>query len=427
MPRCQLGVSLRTRSEMVSEAHSAKMENFSCRSCSDASGELVLDLGEQPLSNNLPFPGDLDRPEPRFPLRLVVCTGCWLLQITDLVPPVKLFSEYVYFSSYSDAWVKHTAECASRYRDEFAPGYVVEIASNDGCLLRHFAEADIPHLGIEPAGNVAAVANENGVHTRVDFFTENLARELAEERPADLILANNVFAHVPDINDFVAGLKALLAPEGSAILEFPHATEMISQGEFDTIYHEHVFYFTLTALEPIFARHGLRITRVERTPLHGGSLRLFVRREKHESDVSVAALISEEKELGVTSASFYHALAGKAACTRDSLREQVDALRAQGQTLAAYGAAAKGAVLLNYCGLNNNQIDFVSDRNPHKQGRLMPGVRVPIVPATELAARRPDVALLLAWNFAEEIIAQQAAYRESGGRFLVPLPEMRMV
>ncbi|MBR67500.1 MAG: SAM-dependent methyltransferase, partial [Verrucomicrobiales bacterium] len=249
-----------------------EVTGFQCRSCQSLDGLLVLDLGEQPLANNFLSPEDLDQPEPRFPLRLAVCAECWLLQITDLVPPVELFSEYVYFSSYSDAWVAHAAECAERYQKEFAPQHVVEIASNDGYLLRHFAEAGVSHLGIEPADNVAAVARGRGVNTRVDFFTEPLARELAAEQPADLILANNVFAHAPDTNDFVAGLRELLSPEGRAVLEFPYAVDMIAQGEFDTIYHEHVFYFTMTALEPLFARHGLRITQVERTPLHGGSL-----------------------------------------------------------------------------------------------------------------------------------------------------------
>ena len=277
------------------------IENFQCRSCAARSGELILDLGEQPLANNLLASEDLAQPEPRFPLRLAVCTECWLLQITDLVPPVELFSDYIYFSSYSDAWTKHAAECAERYRDEFTPNYVVEIASNDGYLLRHFAAVDTPHLGIEPAENIAAVAREKGIQTRRDFFTEKLARELASENQPDLILANNVFAHAPDTNDFVAGLKTLLAPEGRAILEFPHATEMISQGEFDTIYHEHVFYFTLTALEPLFTLHGLRITRVERTPMHGGSLRIFVRHDSQSADETVAALRSEESELSVGS------------------------------------------------------------------------------------------------------------------------------
>ncbi len=403
------------------------LADFQCRSCAARSGELILDLGEQPLANNLLAPEDLANPEPRFPLRLAVCADCWLLQITDLVPPVDLFSDYIYFSSYSDAWVKHAAECAARWRDEFAPNYVIEIASNDGYLLRHFAEAGTPHLGIEPAENVAAVARENGVQTRTDFFTKKLAQELAAENQADLILANNVFAHAPDSNDFVAGLKALLAPEGRAILEFPHAAEMSAQTEFDTIYHEHVFYFTLTALEPLITRHGLRITRAERTPLHGGSLRIFLRHDGHAVDETVPALREEESELGVDSLAYYQNFAANASGIRDQLREQIAALKADGKTLAAYGAAAKGSTLLNFCGITAEDLDFVVDRSPHKQGKLMPGSHVPILPSEELAQRAPDVTLLLAWNFADEILAQQQAYRNAGGQFLIPIPVVNLV
>jgi len=407
----------------------SEVTGFTCRSCGGVSGELLLDLGEQPLANNLPRPED-DQPEPRFPLCLAVCTECWLLQITDLVPAGELFGEYVYFSSYSDTWVKHAAQCAQRYQRDFELGpasRVVEIASNDGCLLGHFAKAGIPHLGIEPAENVAAVARENNVETRIDFFTEQLAQELAAEQPADLILANNVFAHVPDINDFVSGLKTLMLPDGRAILEFPHAMEMISLGGFDTIYHEHVYYFTLTSLMPLFARHELHITRVERISLHGGSLRIFVRKTQYEADETVAALLTEENELGATSIECLRRFSQKADGICVALRKQISTLRDKGKTIAAYGAAAKGTVLLNYCGLNAEDIAFVSDRSPHKQGLLMPGVRVPIVPAEELVGRNPDVALLLAWNFAEEIMAQQSAYRDAGGKFLIPIPEVRLV
>lgn len=407
-----------------------KLENFACRSCGGVGGELVLDLGEQPLANNLPSADDLAQSEPRFPLRLAVCTDCWLLQITDLVPPVDLFSEYIYFSSYSDAWVNHAAQSAQRYLRDFDLGvddWVVEIASNDGYLLRHFAAADVPHLGIEPAENVAAVARDKGVETRVDFFTADLARELGATQRADLMLGCNVFAHVPDPNDFVAGLKELLALEGRAILEFPYAMEMIAHGEFDTIYHEHVFYFTLTALEPLFARHGLRITRVEELPLHGGSLRVFVRHQDCEEDATVAVLREREIGAGVAFADYYSGFASGAERTREVLCEQVVALREQGMSVAAYGAAAKGSVLLNYCGLNAEQVDFVVDRSPHKQGRLMPGVHVPVIAPDELMMRRPDVALLLAWNFAEEIMTQQSAYRDAGGKFLIPIPEVKLV
>ena len=403
------------------------LEDFQCRSCAARSGKLILDLGEQPLANNLLAPENLAQPEPCFPLRLAVCTECWLLQITNLVPPVELFSDYIYFSSYSDAWVKHAAECATRYRKEFAPSYVVEIASNDGYLLRQFAEAGTPHLGIEPAENIATVARENGVETRTDFFTKKLAQALATEKQPDLILANNVFAHAPDPNDFVAGLAALLAPEGHAILEFPHAAEMIAQTEFDTIYHEHVFYFTLTAIEPIFARHKLRIIRVERTPMHGGSLRIFVRHNVHAADETVTAVRAEENKLGVGNLGYYQNFAANASAIRDQLRERISTLKAEGKTLAAYGAAAKGSTLLNFCGIMANDLAFVADRSPHKHGKLMPGAHVPIVPAEELSQRAPDVTLLLAWNFANEILAQQQAYRDSGGKFLIPIPEARLV
>ncbi len=400
---------------------------FQCRSCASCSAEEVIDLGKQPLANNFLRPEDLELHEPRFPLRLVVCTECWMLQITDLVPPVDLFSEYVYYSSYSDAWVAHAAACAARYREEFSPDHVVEIASNDGYLLRHFADRDISHLGIEPAENIAIIARERGVNTRVDFFTEQLACELAAKQRADLILANNVFAHVPDINNFVAGLKALLTPEGRAVLEFPYAVEMVTQGEFDTIYHEHAFYFTLTSLEPLFARHKMCITRVERTPMHGGSLRIFVRHDSHVVDDAVIIFREEERRMGVGTTKFYQDFAIRAGVIQSQIYDQLGEFKAKGQRVAAYGAAAKGSTLLNFCGLTVEDIEFVVDRSPYKQGKLMPGAHVPVVPAEELVKRAPEVTLLLAWNFADEILDQQAAYREAGGKFLIPIPEVRMV
>jgi len=405
-------------------------DDFQCRSCGSRQGELVLDLGDQPLANNLLGPEDIDKPEPRFPLRLAVCTECWLLQITDLVPPVELFSDYIYFSSYSDSWVQHAAECSARYCNEFNLGSnscVVEIASNDGYLLRNFAEAGIPHLGIEPAANIAEVAQANGVETRIDFFSEKLARDLVSECPADLILANNVFAHVPDTNDFVAGLKVLLAADGHAVMEFPYAVEMIGQGEFDTIYHEHVFYFTLTSLDPLVARHGMRITRVERTPMHGGSLRIFVRHDSHTADETVAVFREEEAQLGVGSPIFYGNFASRAEVIRDQIHAQLGDLKVKGQRVAAYGAAAKGSTLLNFCGLTAADLEFVAERSQHKQGKLMPGAHIPIIPTEELANRAPEVTLLLAWNFADEILSQQVVYRETGGKFLIPIPEVRMI
>ncbi|NBR85972.1 MAG: class I SAM-dependent methyltransferase [Proteobacteria bacterium] len=405
---------------------------FTCRSCGSTRGELVLDLGHQPLANNLLRPADLGQPEPRFPLRVFVCPDCWLLQITDLVPPVTLFSEYLYFSSFSETMLRHAREAAERYRCEFALGphsRVVEIASNDGYLLQNFQRAGVPCLGIEPAANIAKVAREKGIETWTEFFGLALAQRLVAERgPVDLVLGNNVFAHAPDTNDFVAGLKALLQPGGRVVLEFPQGLELLEHAEFDTIYHEHVFYFTLTALRPLFARHGLEIFHVERLAIHGGSLRIFASHVgAHPVMDSVGAQLATERAGGVDSLARYTRFAAQAAGIRTTLCEQLATLRAQGKRIAAYGASAKGSTLLNYCGLGRETLEFVADRSTYKQGRLTPGTHLPIVAAEELAARQPDYTLLLTWNFAEEILRQQQAYRDAGGRFIVPVPEVRIV
>jgi SAM-dependent methyltransferase len=403
-----------------------------CRACGAPDRVLILDLGIQPLANNLLRPEDLGKPEPRFPLRLAVCPRCWLLQITDLVPPVTLFSEYLYFSSFSDAMLRHARQAAERYIREFGLGrdsFVVEIASNDGYLLQNFVAAGVPCLGIEPAANIARVARQKGIETLEAFFGLALARRLvAEGRSADLVLGNNVFAHAPDINDFVAGLATLLRPGGRVILEFPYGVDFIERTEFDTIYHEHVFYFTLTPLEPLFERHGLEIFHVERIPIHGGSLRLFAgRKGEHAVTPSVAELRTEEDRRGVGSLDFYQGFAGRVARLKTELCNLLQELKRRGYRLAAYGAAAKGSTLLNYYGIGRETLDFVVDRSPYKQGRLMPGVHLPIRPPHALLEDRPDYTLLLAWNFADEILAQQAAYRQAGGRFILPIPEVRVV
>lgn len=405
---------------------------FHCRSCGSTHGRLILDLGVQPLANNLPTAAARDAPEPRFPLRLALCEACWLLQITDIVPPAILFSEYVYFSSFSDALLRHSAEAAAQHRQEFNLGpksFVVEIASNDGYLLQNFVVAGIPCLGIEPAQNIAEVARRKGIDTLSRFFGQVLADELAAAgRVADLILANNVFAHVPDTNDFVAGLARLLKPDGRFALEFPYACDLIEHVEFDTIYHEHVFYFTLTAVEPLLARHGLEIIDVRRLNIHGGSLRLYAARNgAHRVAPSVDQLRREERTKGVASPKYYEAFADRVRRIRDDLRRLLQSLKAAGKSIAAYGASAKGSTLLNYYGLGAETLDFVADRSTAKQGRLTPGTRLPIVPAGELEARQPDYALLLTWNFADEILRQQQSYRNAGGKFIVPIPEVRVV
>ena len=407
-------------------------DGFPCRACAGRADTPVLDLGLQPLANRLLRPEDLPQPEPRFPLRVFVCPNCHLLQITDLVPPVELFSEYLYFSSFSDAMLRHARDAAERHIREAALGshsLAVEIASNDGYLLQNFQRAGVPCLGIEPAANIAAAARARGIETLVDFFGAELARRLAAQgRRADLVMANNVFAHAPDINDFVAGLRELLQPHGRAILEFPYAVELIGKNQFDTIYHEHVFYFTLTPLVPLFQRHGLAVFHVERIPIHGGSLRLFAcPAGALPEQPSVASLLADEQRQGVGSAAYFENFAQTVRRLKEDLCRLLADLKRQGKTVAAYGASAKGSTLLNYCGLGRETLEFVADRSPHKQGRFTPGTHLPIVAPEELARRRPDYTLLLTWNFADEILAQQQPYRDAGGKFIIPIPRVAVV
>lgn len=393
---------------------------------------LVVDLGIQPLANNLLLPTDLAKSEPKFPLRLAVCKSCWMMQILDLVPPVQLFSEYLYFSSFSDLMLRHASEAANRYVPEFnleKSSLVVEIASNDGYFLQYFKEKGVPCLGIEPAANIAVVAKEKGIETIVEFFGSQLALSLdSQGRSADLILGNNVFAHAPDTNDFVAGMAKLLKPQGRIILEFPYARDFIEKTEFDTVYHEHVFYFSLTALIPLFKRHGLEIFHVERLSIHGGSLRLFAgHTSKHPERKSVTNLLEEEKSKGVSTVAYYQSFSNNVNVIKKSLNELINRLKSEGKSVAAYGASAKGSTLLNYFGLNHKMLDFAADRSTYKQGRLTPGTHIPIVSPDQLVTLKPDYTLLLTWNFADEILAQQKAYRELGGKFIIPIPSVSIV
>ncbi|MEN3943127.1 class I SAM-dependent methyltransferase [Prosthecobacter sp. SYSU 5D2] len=408
------------------------MENLHCRSCNSPGLLPVIDLGSQPLANNLLNPEDLGKPEPRFPLKVNVCTSCWLMQISDTVPPVDLFSDYVYFSSFSDHMLQHAREASLRYISEkslSSGSFVVEVASNDGYLLRNFVEAGVPCLGFEPAANIAKVARENGVETHCSFFGLESASALSADRGrADLILGNNVFAHVPAPNDFVAGLKELLKPAGWIVLEFPYGVDMIDKVEFDTIYHEHVFYFTLTPLLPLFARHGLEIFHVERLAIHGGSLRLFACHHGQEQiRPSVSSLLKEEAGHGVGTTGYYQEFSNRAAKVKAELTAFLEEQQAAGKRVAAYGASAKGSTLLNYVGEAARTIEFIADRSTYKHGKLSPGVHAPILPAEELAAKFPDYALLLAWNFATEIVSQQSVYITQGGKFAVPLPKLKLI
>lgn len=411
---------------------STVISNTQCRSCGSAKITPVLDLGLQPLANSL-LKSSADIPaEKKYPLRLAVCESCWLMQITDLLPPVDLFGEYLYLSSYSPALLQHAREASLRYIDEFSLGkdsLVVEIASNDGYLLKNFREAGIPHLGVEPAANIAKIASEQGITTVNEFFDTKLATKVAnEQRHADLILGNNVFAHAPNTNDFVAGIKTLLQSNGTAILEFPYGVDMLDHTEFDTIYHEHVFYFTLTALEPLFERHGLRIRHVERLAIHGGSLRIFVgHADACRAHDTVVEMRETENARGVTSLAFYSEFQRNVEEIKSSLCSLLGRLKQDGHRIAAYGASAKGSTLLNYFGLDETTLDFVVDRSAHKQGLLTPGSHIPILATEHLLAKFPAYTVLLTWNFAEEILSQQSAYLEKGGHFIVPVPSVRIV
>lgn len=406
--------------------------NIPCRSCQRESITEFLDLGNQPLANNLLRPGDPFESEPRFPLKVAVCPACWLVQITDIIPPVALFEEYLYFSSFSDGMLRHSKEAVEKYISSHNLGpesFAVEIASNDGYLLKNFVAAGVPCLGVEPAKNIAEVAVAAGIPTLCEFFGKETATAIAGGHGmADIILGNNVFAHAPDINDFIGGLATLLKPDGRIVLEFPYLGNFIDHIEFDTVYHEHVFYFSVLALRLAFVRHGLEIFDIERLPIHGGSLRLYAgHKGVHPATDRLAALAAEEFAAGMNTHAYYEAYAVRVRALREQLRGVVSKLKAEGKSIAAYGASAKGSTLLNYFGIGAETLDFVVDRSTYKQNRLTPGSHLTILPPEELLSRAPDYMLLLTWNFAEEILRQQQAYRDAGGKFIIPLPVPRIV
>lgn len=405
---------------------------FRCRACGGSRVSVVISLGRTPLANALLRADQLGEPEETYPLDLVFCEDCTLVQITETVPPSRLFSDYTYFSSFSDTMLHHAealVERVLRARQLADNALVAEIASNDGYLLQFYRRAGIRVLGIEPAANIAKVAEEMGIPTVVEFFGEACARSLAARGDrADVIHANNVLAHVPDLPGFARGLATLLTPNGVAIIEVPYVKDLIDHREFDTIYHEHLSYFSLTAIDRLCAGHGLAVIDVERLTIHGGSLRMTIGPAGVSgASAAVSSLLDEEEAWGVTRLEFYRRFADDVADLRRSLLRVLSDLRASGKRLAAYGAAAKGSTLLNCFGIGRDYLEFVVDRSPHKQGRYMPGVHLPIDAPSRLLRDRPDFVLLLTWNFAAEILAQQAEYRQGGGRFIIPVPAVQVV
>jgi 2-polyprenyl-3-methyl-5-hydroxy-6-metoxy-1,4-benzoquinol methylase len=405
-----------------------------CRFCDTPLKHTFVDLGMSPLCESYVSREQLNKMEPFYPLHVFVCEKCFLVQLEEFVSPEMIFTEYAYFSSYSDTWLQHAKAYTEMAVSRFgitSGSLVVELASNDGYLLQYFVEKEIPVLGIEPAENIAKVANQKGVFTIVRFFGEKLAIELARDRKkADLIIGNNVLAQVPDLNDFVKGMKILLKPEGTITLEFPHLIRLVEENQFDTIYHEHFSYFSLMTLEKVFDAHGLTLFDVEEIPTHGGSLRIFVRHseENYRSvEKRVSDLRARETVSGVTDLKYYLAF-GKQVCeTKRNILDFLIRAKQEGKTVVGYGAPGKGNTLLNYCGIRTDFLDFTVDRSPYKQGKFLPGTHIPIHHPDKIRESRPDYVLILPWNLKNEIMEQLEYIRGWGGKFVIPIPEVTIL
>lgn len=409
------------------------MGGSQCRSCEAPLEHTFVDLGMSPLANSYVRPDHLHRMEPFYPLHAYVCGRCLLVQLEQFSTPHDIFSEYAYFSSFSDSWLAHARAYVAMIveRFQFNPrAKIVEIASNDGYLLQNFVGRGFSVLGIEPAANVAEVARKKGIETRVAFFGEKTAMDLRGEGwAADLIIGNNVLAHVPDLNDFVKGLKVLLGPAGLITMEFPHLHQLMQYNQFDTIYHEHFSYFSFLAVEQVFARHGMRLFDVEELPTHGGSLRIYACHGHDTSKPMTArarALKLQEESAGFGQLKHYLSFGPQVEATKRKLLSFLIAARQDGKRVVGYGAPAKGNTLLNYCGVRTDLMDYTVDRSPHKQGHYLPGVHLPIYAPETIRETRPDYVLILPWNLREEVMQQMAFIRDWGGMFVVPIPEVKV-
>src|SRR6266404_5236631 len=409
------------------------MPQLICRHCRQSLHHTFVDLGMSPLCESFVAPDKLDAMEPYYPLHVFVCERCFLVQLKEYVSPEHIFSDYAYLSSYSTSWVAHAKTYCGMIKERLGLGaesLVVELASNDGYLLQHFGPLGVPVLGIEPAANVAKLAEEKGIPTRSAFFGTSLAQQLVlERREADLMVANNVLAHVPDINDFVNGIHCLLKPHGVATLEFPHIERLIAENQFDTIYHEHFSYLSATVVERVARMHGLRLFDVEKLSTHGGSLRVYLARQDslHPTSSRVLDLIELEDRLGLRSLKGYGSFSEKVKQAKRELLSFLIAAKDEGKRICGYGAPGKGNTLLNYCGIGTDFLDFTVDRNPYKHGRYTPGMHIPIYPVSAIDEVRPDYLLILPWNLKNEIVGQMRHVGSWGCKMVLPIPSVEVI
>ncbi|MFT5166254.1 MAG: 2-polyprenyl-3-methyl-5-hydroxy-6-metoxy-1,4-benzoquinol methylase [Saprospiraceae bacterium] len=419
----------------TSGLHHINGSSRNCRFCATPLFQSVVDLGMSPLCQKHVKPEEANQLEKFFPLHAYVCHHCWLVQLDEFATPEEIFAgEYAYFSSFSDSWLQHAKKYTDLMIQEFGfdeNSLVAEIASNDGYLLQWFVEKNIPVLGIEPAGNCAEAAIEKGVRTEVRFFGVETAKVLAEKyKKADLLLGNNVLAHVPDINDFVGGMKIMLAEKGVITMEFPHLQRLIEENQFDTIYHEHFSYLSFTTVNQIFAHHGITLFHVDELLTHGGSIRIYGRHHQDDSKpvrITVAALLEREEKLGFKTTELYAQFEEKVKETKRKLVEFLIQVKREGKTVVGYGAPGKGNTLLNYCGIRTDFMDYTVDRSPHKQGNFLPGTRIPIYAPEKIKETKPDYVLILPWNLKKEISSQMSFIKDWGGKFVIPIPEVTVL